>query len=145
MQGGASGAPAGVAAQIPKVAGGHVTEAPKAAPPAPPARYRVLNGGTIVWNNCRTPLRAGKEISSAHYDIALLRRQGIRLERIVDEDPAPVAEARQELAEPARQGAILVPGSPEARAAEEQWKREREAGAQPGVPTPQFQDTTPKS
>ena len=77
-----------------------VPEAAKPALPAPPSpvgsmagrgpgpkpkRYRVVNGGSIVQNGCRTPLRAGKEVSNTTYDIAALRRQGIKLEELADE------------------------------------------------------------
>jgi hypothetical protein len=62
-----------------------------------PKRYRVTNGGMIVYNNCRTAMRAGKEVSEAQFDLALLRRQGIRLEEIIDD---PVPEPAKEEAEP---------------------------------------------
>jgi hypothetical protein len=59
-----------------------------------PRRYRILNGGNIMYGNCRTAMRAGKEISDAQFDIALLKRQGIRLEEIRDEDsPAETPQA----------------------------------------------------
>lgn len=57
-------------------------------PARPAKRYRVLNGGQVLYNNCRTAIRAGKEITDTQFDIELLRRQGIRLEEIV-EAPAP--------------------------------------------------------
>jgi hypothetical protein len=50
-------------------------------------RYRILNGGMIVYRNSRTALRAGKIIAEHDYDLKLLRDQGIRLE-LIQEEPA---------------------------------------------------------
>jgi len=52
-------------------------------------RYRVLNGGMVMFNNARTALRAGKEVSELCYDIAGLKKQGIKLELIADESEEP--------------------------------------------------------
>ena len=46
-----------------------------------------------MFNNSRTALRAGKEISEQCYDIAGLKKQGIRLELIEDESAPPEDEA----------------------------------------------------
>ncbi len=51
-----------------------------------------MNGGNIMYGNCRTAMRAGKEISDAQFDIDLLRRQGIRLEPL-DEPDQPALQA----------------------------------------------------
>jgi|HubBroStandDraft_4_1064222.scaffolds.fasta_scaffold68939_3 hypothetical protein len=89
--GGASGVPA---------ADGTLAPTPTAASPSPflgrpagpkPKMFRVLNGGMVMINNVRATLRAGKEVSSTAYDIAYLRRQGIKLEEIAD-DSEPTAE-----------------------------------------------------
>jgi hypothetical protein len=56
----------------------------------PPARmFRVEAEKTIVdrTSGARTKLREGKEISSAHYDIRDLQRQGVKLRDITDLDP----------------------------------------------------------
>jgi hypothetical protein len=63
-----------------------------------PKRYRVLNGGLVMFGNVRTTLRAGKEISEIAYDVAGLRKQGIKLEPIVEDDAEPAAELAQETA-----------------------------------------------
>jgi hypothetical protein len=81
--GGAPGVPALSAPEAPLALAG--------IPHKPSKRYRVVNGGVVMYNNCRTNIRAGKELSEAEYDIALLRRQGIRLEEL---DPE-AAGARQ--------------------------------------------------
>ena len=83
VPGGASGVP---------TASGQIAQ-PTAAPnpflgrPAgpKPKRYRVLNGGNVMFNNVRTVLRVGKEVTNLNYDIAGLQRQGIRLEALVDD------------------------------------------------------------
>lgn len=71
------------------------------APPKKRTRYRVLNGGKVTFAGHLTTLKAGKEIDDVQYDVPQLRRQGIRLEILQDEDeeqaaPAgPVAESPQ--------------------------------------------------
>lgn len=96
----------GAAARVPGGASGMPTPQGAIAPPVSPAaasflgrgpgprpkKYRVLNGGMVMFNNSRTPLRAGKEVSEQHYNIAELKKQGIRLEEIVDEQAAPIPE-----------------------------------------------------
>lgn len=44
--------------------------------------YRVMNGGNIMINQCRTPVRAGKVIAEHEFDLDMLRQQGIILEEI---------------------------------------------------------------
>lgn len=57
-------------------------------------KYRVLNGGVVVFNGMRTALRAGKEVDERSYDLAHLKRQGIRLEEIQeDAPPEPTPDA----------------------------------------------------
>lgn len=67
-----------------------------------PKKYRVLNGGFVMFDNVRTVMKAGKEVNDVSYDIAALKKQGIKLELIVDEveeepeaaiEPAPPAPA----------------------------------------------------
>lgn len=56
-------------------------------------RYRVLADKPIVdpTSGSRTKLREGKEISSAHYNIRDLQRQGVKLQDITDlADDAPI-------------------------------------------------------
>lgn len=56
-----------------------------------PKRYRVLNGGQVMFQNVRTVLKAGKEVSSVGYDIGALKKQGIKLEELVDDvEPEPL-------------------------------------------------------
>jgi hypothetical protein len=88
--GGASGVPGLVAA-------GTAVRGPAAAPRGPEKsvkRFRVLNGGTIVVAGMRMALRAGKELDERGYDIVQLKRQGIRLEELVDDSP-PADEVAQ--------------------------------------------------
>lgn len=133
MPGGASGAPqvaaagmqqAGVGMVKPQASAGH------GPPPREPVRYRVMNGGTIVWHGCRTPLRAGKEISDAQYDITLLKRQGIRLARIDQDGEEEYVERGGEITRDThgvRRSEVLVPGSPEAISQGNQWEKERKS------------------
>ena len=52
----------------------------------PPKRYRVLGDKMFMdRHGYRAKMREGKEIDSHNYDIAALRRQGIKLEEIPDE------------------------------------------------------------
>lgn len=91
MTGGASGVPnASPATASAASAAAHVK---RDAGSTKPKRYRVMNGGTIVNGGCRTAIRAGKEITDQQYDIAHLKRQGIKLEPLVDEEdiaPPPI-------------------------------------------------------
>ncbi len=66
-----------------------------------PKRYRVINGGMVMMTNVRTTMRAGKEISEKDYDIANLRRQGIKLEELVPEQPEAPAAPEETDAKPA--------------------------------------------
>lgn len=80
-------------------------------PPGPkPKRYRVVNGGYIVFNGARTVLRAGKEIDETQYDLVMLERQGIILKAL----DAPVsASARPDDEDPhvpAGPGGVTQPG-----------------------------------
>lgn len=81
-------------------------------------RYRVVTGGFLMHNNCRVAMRAGKEIGEHQYDIAQLKKQGIRLEEITDDEPVvpPIPVEVQP-----RRPASLAPGgeagTPEANAA----------------------------
>jgi hypothetical protein len=95
VPGGASGVPSST---------GQIVQ-PQSAPtpflgrgPGPkPKRFRVLNGGLVMFGNVRTTLRAGKEISEVAYDVSALRKQGIKLEEIVEEPEAePVPELAQD-------------------------------------------------
>jgi hypothetical protein len=53
------------------------------APPAPPVdRYRVVGHYDIIYSGCKTHLKDGKTVDEYTYDLDLLRRQGVRLEKI---------------------------------------------------------------
>jgi hypothetical protein len=137
MPGGAAGAPTGAGPAPLRQAPQPVARAtaPTDGTPAPkPKVYRCLNGGTIVANGCRTALRAGKEISDLHYDIRLLKRQGIRLELIEDDvEPSPLEPSAH------RNGDIVVPGTPESdRASAENLRATQRGEALPPVPSPQM-------
>ena len=84
MVGGASGIPDRVANAVTVVTVAPVTDGPKlpnyAGPK--PRRYKVVVGGTVMMNNCRTTLRAGKDIDERHYDVESIMRQGIELRRV---------------------------------------------------------------
>ena len=56
-----------------------------------PKRYRVINGGKYMSGSVQVTLRAGKEIADNQYDVAMLRRVGIRLEELVDETAVAAA------------------------------------------------------
>lgn len=49
-------------------------------------RYRVLNGGYLMYNGVRTALRAGKIVDDRNYDMPRLRGQGFRLELVRDDE-----------------------------------------------------------
>jgi hypothetical protein len=53
-----------------------------AAAPPPETRWRVLADASFMTNNCRTVLRAGKILSSSHYDVEKVRAQGIQLAKV---------------------------------------------------------------
>ncbi len=55
--------------------------------PAPPQLYRVEATKQVLDNGARVTLREGKEVSTAHYNIRDLQRQGVRLRRIQTSDP----------------------------------------------------------
>jgi hypothetical protein len=84
----------GGASGVPGSAGESPVRAVTAAAPGPgprQRRWRVVNGGFVMFSGCRTAIKAGKEVDDRNYDIPALRRQGIRLEEVVDEheEPAP--------------------------------------------------------
>lgn len=55
---------------------------------APQAKkYTVVNGGKILWQNLSYQMQPGQVVSDHTHDVALLRRQGIRLEEL-PADPA---------------------------------------------------------
>lgn len=86
--GGASGLPVSPALNLPGPPPLVGSTAGRTSVPRPP-KYRVVNGGMVVMNGCRTQLRAGKELDSTQYDLAFLKRQGIRLELVVPDAPEP--------------------------------------------------------
>ena len=55
-------------------------------------RFRIMNGGVIMYANSRTTIRAGKVITPNDYDLDKLRAQGIVLKEIEDEQPAAAAQ-----------------------------------------------------
>ena len=83
VPGGASGVPTASGQIAPTVATPSQFLGRPAGPK--PKRYRVLNGGNVMFANVRTQLRVGKEVTNLAYDIAGLQRQGIRLEALVDD------------------------------------------------------------
>jgi hypothetical protein len=143
MPGGAGGAPIGAGPlpmrTMPAQVHQPIVEKVVDKTPAPSPRiYRVLNGGTIVWNGCRTTLRAGKEVSDKDYDIRMLMRQGIKF--------APVLESEFELpgmqptgspVEPKahQNGDVVVPGSEAARAMDLETQKAKDAGKPLTVPS----------
>ena len=50
-------------------------------------QFRVRNGGIVVLDSCRTGIRAGKVVDSTMYDLSLLKRQGIVLDAIAEDEP----------------------------------------------------------
>ena len=78
----------GGASGVPQIASEVRAETPAAVQKEQPKvrRYRVLNGGTIVDKGMRMTLRAGKELDERTYDVATLKRQGIRLEELRDDE-----------------------------------------------------------
>jgi hypothetical protein len=107
VAGGASGVPgtpADVTLSPPPTAGAMMGKRP----PGPrPKKFRVVNGGYIVFNGARTVLRAGKEIDETQYDLAQLERQGIILKEVL---PAAAARPAEEPEVPAGPGGVLQPG-----------------------------------
>ena len=90
MPGGAAGVPQSVTANTATVKA--TTPLARGAAGPKPKRWRVLNGGLIVHGGMKTVLRAGKEIDDSNYDLRMLRKQGIRLEEIVDEESLPALD-----------------------------------------------------
>jgi methylmalonyl-CoA mutase N-terminal domain/subunit len=54
-------------------------------------RYRVLQDKMITVNGFRTRMHVGKEISTAHYDVVELAKQGLKLKRIEEDEDAASA------------------------------------------------------
>jgi hypothetical protein len=86
MLGGSSGLPDG--GNDPRAATGGST-GETAAPvrsrvDIPVQRYRVVVGGHVMLDGVRVPMRVGKELDERQYDLALLRRQGVKLDLITD-------------------------------------------------------------
>jgi hypothetical protein len=48
----------------------------------PIQQYRVVNGGHIMYAQCRVVIRAGKLVDEHMYDLDLLRKQGIVLAEV---------------------------------------------------------------
>jgi hypothetical protein len=57
-----------------------------------PTRYRVVNGGRIMLGGALTVLRPGKELDERQYDLRELKKQGIRLEEVKEDDENTFAE-----------------------------------------------------
>ena len=57
-------------------------------------RYRVRNGGAFMMGSVRVTLRAGKEITDTNYDVAMLKRNGILLDEVREDEGAPVPTAQ---------------------------------------------------
>lgn len=55
--------------------------------------YVVERGASVVYDQCRVEIRAGKVLSESAYDIELLRSQGVVLKDITPADPEPEAPA----------------------------------------------------
>lgn len=51
----------------------------------PPQRFRVVKDKDVALDGHRFKMRAGKEIDSANYNVALLKRYGVELEPIAAE------------------------------------------------------------
>jgi hypothetical protein len=72
-----------------EVVGNALDRAPARAPNAvaPTARqFRVTKPGFITMNGHRTYLREGKVINDLNYPLKELQNQGIRLEKVVEDD-----------------------------------------------------------
>lgn len=77
----------GGASGLPPLPNEQVVQQPSAIakPQVPTSRqFRVMNGGYIVVNRCRTYLKAGKIITGEGYDLRALERQGIVLHEVDD-------------------------------------------------------------
>lgn len=48
----------------------------------PIQQYRVVNGGHVMYAQCRVVIRAGKLVDEHMYDLDLLRKQGIVLAEV---------------------------------------------------------------
>ena len=48
----------------------------------PIQQYRVVNGGHVMYAQCRAVIRAGKLVDAHMYDLDLLRKQGIVLAEV---------------------------------------------------------------
>lgn len=87
MTGGASGVPQGMGEKVLPMETRKMSKL-EPRPDVPVKKFRVVNGGIIVYNNCRTMLRQGKIISEREYDLKRLRAQGVVLKELEDEAPA---------------------------------------------------------
>jgi hypothetical protein len=56
------------------------------APAEPPRLFQVIESKSVLdqVSGTRTMLRAGKEISTQHYDVRALQRQGVKLKEVTD-------------------------------------------------------------
>ncbi len=89
LDGGTLGVPEVKAAPpLPGTARVGMVVAPEADEDAPPVvhaverTYRVTRGGPVMFNNCRSEMKAGKIVGDASIDIDMLRGQGIELEEL---------------------------------------------------------------
>ncbi len=98
IQGGALGVPEAKAPTLPigpSLAGSARSDPLDHAPGVPPTRFRVVGGPqrqpgrvSVMYEGARSEWPLGKEVTALTHDLALLRRQGIRLEEVKD-DEAP--------------------------------------------------------
>jgi hypothetical protein len=51
-------------------------------PAVPVRKHRVMKEAHVMYGNCRTILREGKEVDELTYDLELLRRQGVVLQEV---------------------------------------------------------------
>lgn len=55
-----------------------------AEPPPPPKTFKVVKGGYILYDGCRSFMPEGKTVTETAYDLDLLRKQGIELELVAE-------------------------------------------------------------
>jgi hypothetical protein len=85
MQGGSPGVIESAVSTLsePGKAAGSVPEEKRSVEHLPPAkRWIVERGGRVMYAGCGVDIKVGKVIAEGHYDVALLRRQGIVLKEI---------------------------------------------------------------